>query len=86
MTSGSHTFQISFNMKDKIGEFVDLEKEQADAFILAHEAGHVRNKIPRDGHDQFGFISVMNNGKIHEACFSDTPSYIAPLQPGVAKS
>jgi hypothetical protein len=63
LTSGSHTFQISFNMKHKIGEFVDLEKEQAAAFILAHEAGHVRNKIPRDGHDQFGFISVMTMGK-----------------------
>jgi RHS repeat-associated protein len=81
-TSGSFTIQLGFNLKDNTAEYVVLSNVEAAAFMLAHEAGHVTGKLENDGNDPFGFKSVMNNKKVHEACFSDTPSFTGPQRRG----
>ena len=77
-TSGSRTFQLGFNLRDKTAEYVVLGNVEAAAFILAHEAGHVSGKLENDGNDPFGFKSILNNKRVQEACFSDTPSFTGP--------
>jgi hypothetical protein len=77
-TSGSRTFQLDFNLRDKTAKYVVLGNVEAAAFILAHELGHVTGKLENDGGDPFGFKSIWNNKKVHDACFSEVPSFTGP--------
>ena len=81
-TSGSETIQVGFNLRDKRGYYITLDNVQAAAFVLAHETGHRAGKLRPDGRDPFNFSSVMNNGDVQEACFSDVTPWAAPLPPG----
>jgi hypothetical protein len=55
------------------GGFLDitLNNIQFAAFFLLHEIGHRTGTLIPDGHDPAGFLSVINNGKIQEACFPE---------------
>jgi hypothetical protein len=78
-TSGTETIQVGFNLREKRGSYIDLDNVQAAAFILAHEVGHRAGKLPPDGNDPFGFLSVINNGTLQKACFSDLIPWIGPV-------
>jgi hypothetical protein len=65
-TSGS--FFIEINARR---DFVQLDNIEAAAFILAHELGHKAGKLLNDDDDPTAALSVLNNGKIQQACFSD---------------
>jgi hypothetical protein len=80
--SGSVKVQIGFNLRNKEGYYINLNNVEAAAFVLAHEAAHRSGKLQSDGNDPFNFLTVINNGKVHEACFSEVPSTVGPLPPG----
>ena len=79
-TSGSVTFQVGFDLSRAQAFNISLDNVQSAAFILLHELGHRTGTLNPDGNDPFGFVSVINNGKVRDACFSDIPTTIAPLQ------
>lgn len=82
-TSGSETLQIGVNLRANQGHFVALNNVEAAAFILAHEIGHRVGTLRPDGHDKTNFVSVINNEKVYEACFSDLPTVIGPATSGI---
>lgn len=78
-TSGSATIQVAFNLPVHQGSYITLDNVKAAAFVLAHETGHRTGTLQLDGHDPMGFLSVMNNGNVQKACFSDAKVSVAPL-------
>ena len=52
-------------------DFIRLTNVEAAAFILAHELGHRSGKLNNDGNDPLGALSVLNNGRIRNACFAE---------------
>ena len=78
-TSGSVTFQVGFDLRQGQAFNIDLDNVQAAAFILFHELGHRTRTLNPDGNDPFGFVSVINNGKVKDACFSEIPRTVTRL-------
>jgi hypothetical protein len=58
---------------------VALSSVEAGAFILLHELGHRTGRLRPDGHDQMNFVTVLNNGRVRDACFADIPRTVSPL-------
>ena len=81
-SSGSETIQVGFNLPEHKGYYITLNNVQVGAFVLAHETGHRTGKLQSDGGDPFGFLSVLNNGIVQKACFSDVTPSVGPLPPG----
>jgi YD repeat-containing protein len=81
-TGGSATIQVGFNLRERHGYYITLNDVQVAAFVLTHETGHRVGKLQSDGNDPFGFLSVMNNGRIQKACFDDVTPSVGPLPPG----
>ena len=70
---------VGFNLRAHEGSYVRLTDAQLAAFVLAHEIGHRAGVLRPDGRDPFGFLSTINNGLVHTACFSDIDSWQGPL-------
>ena len=78
--SGSVIFQVGFDLRRGQAFSIGLNNVQAAAFILLHELGYRTGTLDPDGNDPFGFVTVINNAKVRDACFADTPRTVAPLQ------
>ena len=78
-TSGSVTVQVGYNLKLRQRDNIQLDNVQAAAFVLLHELGHRTGTLEPDGNDPFGFVSVINNQKVRDACFSEIPRTSVPL-------
>ncbi|HSE19791.1 MAG TPA: hypothetical protein VLB46_22210, partial [Pyrinomonadaceae bacterium] len=59
-------------------DFIQLTNVEFAAFTLAHEIGHRSGKLKADGHDPLGALSVLNNGVIREACFTEITPVMGP--------
>lgn len=75
-------FQVGVNLPAQQAYYVVMNNIEAAAFILAHEIGHRTDTLERDGHDQSGFLSVTNSGRVRDACFAEVPTAIELLRPG----
>ena len=76
-------FDLGINMNARQVYYVVMKNIEAAAFILAHEIGHRAGTLQPDGHDQSGFISALNSGKVRDACFADIPTAIELFRPGI---
>lgn len=74
-------FHVGANLPARQVYYVVLNNVEAAAFILAHEIGHRAGTLEPDGHDQSRYVSVLNNGRVRDACFADTPTAIELLRP-----
>ena len=74
-------FHVGANLPANQAYYIVLSDVEAAAFILAHEIGHRAGTLAPDGHDKSNFISVMNSGKVRDACFADIPTAIELLGP-----
>ena len=82
-TNNDAKFHVGLNMTARQIYYVVMNNIEAAAFILAHEIGHRAGTLERDGHDQSGYISALNSGKVRDACFADIPAALEPFGPGL---
>jgi hypothetical protein len=74
-------FEVDVDFRRNQGDYIALSNIEVAAFVLAHEWGHRTGKLPSDDIDDSNFASVVNNGKIRDACFADKPRAIGPAVP-----
>jgi len=74
-------FHVGANLPKQQVYYVVMSNVEAAAFILAHEIGHRAGTLQPDGHDESNYVSVMNSGKVRDACFSEIPTAIELLGP-----